>query len=367
MEAAATVTQEQNKFPWSIPLHETFNILLEFSSIETNKSIFSQPIFELLSITAKNISRNDPASSDMDVIHYVGRDLLQVEKNDSYEIMLNGKRFTFELQKNIDGHFNEDTLREFVKKYEDSENPPPHVEEARKLLKINSHERQVVEQLYIFLTTNSCKINSQHFLLILLGIQQSISSQIMNIFKELSFKNINEKDENILSTVFTHVDKLTFNIQCDPTRKLLTIQSSISFHFTLNTNYGKVDVKFPFDLTNIEYVLNLSDIESENPGLKIENGPIGELLMMYDFLYNIILTVPNVVLKSGEINHDIFFDAFKKKVKYKSEVEQRMAARLARGNFMGGKRQKKIRIRVSKKRFHWHKTHRKNKSRRRKN
>ena len=102
METAATVTQEQIKFPWSIPLHETFNILLEFSSIETNKSIFSQPIFELLSITAKNISRNDPASSDMDVIHYVGRDLLQVEKNDSYEIMLNGKRFTFELQKNIE-------------------------------------------------------------------------------------------------------------------------------------------------------------------------------------------------------------------------------------------------------------------------
>jgi len=336
MEAAAT--QDQFEFPWPIPLHETFNILLD-ENVKINESIFSQPIFFLFCVTAQRISQNRRASNDVDVIHYLGRDLLQVEETNSYEIMLNGKRFTF-----VQG----------------KENPlHPHLEKAP--------ERQVVEQLYIFLTTNLCNINSQHFLLILLGIQQSISSQILNTFKELSFKNINEKDYNILSTVFTNVDKLTFNIQCDPTIKLLTIQSSISFHFTLNTNYGKVEVKFPFDLTNIEYVLNLSDIESENPGLRIENGPIGEVLMMYDFLYNIILTVPNVVLESGEINHDIFFDAFKKKVKYKSELEQRMAARLVRGNFMGGKRQKKLRIRVSKKRFHSRKSHRKNKSRRRKN
>ena len=50
--------------------------------------------------------------------------------------------------------------------------------------------------------------------------------------------------------------------------------------------------------------------------------------------------------------------------KKKELMAQRVAVHLARS--YGGKRQKKLRIRVSKKRFHSRKSRRKNKSRRRK-
>ena len=57
--------------------------------------------------------------------------------------------------------------------------------------------------------------------------------------------------------------------------------------------------------------------------------------------------------------------------KKEENIKLRLEADLARGNFMGGKRQpirkKASRIRVSTKRFHSRKPHRKNKSRRRKN
>jgi len=357
--------------PWpSPPLYQTLNVLLEYGQlIESNDdrtNILNKPTFELLSETTASIF-NKPEVDDREVAFSLGKDLLQTYEKGDYEIVLNGTlrfRYNFDsgsrFSRTADDFFTKEELVKYVQEHQNKSEPNEYLQQAQLDLQSlkKPPELQVIEQLFHFLITNSCTINSQQFLFILLGIQQSNASGIMKtLIRLFVLDKIDERYWSIISSITPFINKTIFNIQCDPSSRRLTIRTTLKYHLNIMTDKGNQKILFPFELTDIEYVLNLTEIRDETPGLTLESAPVHELLKLYSMFYSIFQNVPRVINTRGEIDYDVFSSALKKKIKDRiKNVENRGQAveeRLALKGFMGGKRQKKSpRIQhVSKKRF----------------
>jgi hypothetical protein len=371
--AAAQQTFYETPPPWPSPLYETFNVLVDYSiekknGLDFNKSIFSKefkPIFELLTKIAVNIS-DTGMKNDMELAHSIGKDLLQ----SNIEIVLNGRyRFQFQEEPIKDGLTKEEMTTYIL------ENPNPDPESLKileeELKKMKPKELQAIEQLYKFLIDNSCTINTQHFLFILLGIQQSLSNNILNSIQENVVQHIKDDYTMTMMKIKPSVDKTIFNIQCNPSNQHLSIRTTLKYHLIIATSGDTKTILLPFKLTDIVFVLDLTDIGDLKPGLTLEDTPVHELFKMYSTFYSIFQNVPHVLTtETREIDYKVFSNALEKKIKDRIKnvenrgpaVEQRMALK----GFMGGKQQKKSqRIRrVSKKKFYSYKRSRRQRNQR---
>lgn len=354
--------------PWPSPLYQRLHVLVNHytdADFNLQESIFSQPIFELLSKTAGiifNPQHEREVNNDKELAFGLGKDILQTSEG-IYEIVLNGTlgfRYTFDPKNTFshtyDGLQSKEELEKYVEAHKDR--PSSELDQAKKDLEqieIKPPELQAIEQLYTFLTGHSCTINSEHFLFILLGIQQSNVTEIMERIKD-EILNKFPTDFLYLQYVTPFINKIVFDIRCDQLSRRLEIRTRVKYHLSIMTDQGNKQILFPFQLTDIVYDLDLTNIENEDkPGLKLQATPVQELFKLYRDFYNILKNVPNVIKTStGEINYSVFSAALQQKIKYRTEgrgqaVEERMALK----GFMGGRQQKKSpRIRrVSKKRF----------------
>jgi hypothetical protein len=352
--------------PWPSPLYQTLNVLIDYYNDPDflQESIFSQPIFELLSTTAGSIFKKH-ADHDREVAFDLGKDLLQTsveDKDNYYEIVLNGTlRFIYSYDKdNIfshtdDGTFNKQELEKYVEAHK---NKPTEfflqMEQDLRQIKTKPPELQAIEQLYTLLTGHSCRINNEHFLYILLGIQQSNATEIINKIRDGILKKIPYDLSVYVAYISPVITKIIFDIECDQLSGRLTIHATLKYYLKIITDQGEKKLLFPFELTDIVYDLDLTDIKNEKPGLTLQAAPVNQLVKIYSDCYDIIKKVSNVIKQTGEIDYDAFSTALEKKIKYRIEgrgaaVQERMALK----GFMGGRQQKKSpRIRrVSKKRF----------------
>jgi hypothetical protein len=366
---SAAVPQIFYNSPWPSPLYQTLNVLIDHYNdpgFLKEESIFSQPIFELLSTTAAAIS-NKPVVDDKELAFGLGKDLLQTSVEDDYQIVLNGTlrfRYTFDpndtFSHTANSTFNKQELEKYVEAHK---NKPPSLfflqaEQDLRQIKTKPPELQAIEQLYTFLTGHSCTVNSEHFLFILLGIQQSNVTEIIERIKDEILKKF-QKDFTHIQYVTPFINKIIFDIQCDQLTRRLEIRTRVKYHLNIITDEGNKQILFPFELTDIVYDLDLTNIENDDkPGLKLQVTPVQELFKLYRDFYNILKNVPNVIKNStGEINYSVFSTALQQKIKYMTRgrgqaVEERMALK----GFMGGKRHKTSRIRrVSKKKFYSYK------------
>lgn len=347
--------------PWPSTLYQEFNRLVEYSKdsgLDFNKSILSgefKPILQLLTKIVFNVSRGGETimKDDRDLAYSIGKDLLQ----SNIEIILNERyRFEFQKESNEEG-FTEEEMRKYI-----TENPKSDPELLKilkeQLANIKPIELQVIEQLYKFLNDNSCTIRTEYFLFLLIGMQQSISNSVLNSIQEILLQHIEQDYVLNMMNIKPFVDKIIFNIQCNPLSRHLSIRTTLKYHLQIFTRDGEQNILLPFELTDIVFVLDLSDIESEDkPGLTLENTAIHELLKLYSIFYSIFQKVPGVInSQTREINYEVFSNALEKKIKDRIKyVENRGEAvqqRMALKGSMGGKRQKKTRIRhVSKKHF----------------
>jgi hypothetical protein len=363
--AAAQQTFYETPSPWPSPLYETFNVLVDYSNIKKqngldyNQSIFSKEfkqIFDLLTKIAVNIS-DTSMKNDMELAHSIGKDLLR----STIEIVLNDM-YTFQFKK--DSEFTHEELTGII------QNPNTNPEMLRmaneQLQKMKPLELQAIEQLYKFLNDNSCTINTHHFLFILIGIQQTLSNNVLNSIQEKVLQHIKDDYTMTMMKIKPFVDKTIFNIQCNPSNQHLSIRTTLKYHLIIATSDDKKTILLPFKLTDIVFVLDLTDIGDLKPGLTLEDTPVHELFKMYSTFYSIFQNVPHVLTKTTreierEIDYNVFSSALKKKIEDRiKNVENRgnigratVEERLALKGFMGGKQQKKSpRIRrVSKKRF----------------
>ena len=349
--------------PWPSPLYQTLNVLIDHYNdpgFLKEESIFSQPIFELLSTTAASIFTTGPVNDDNEVAFALGKDLLQtsVEDGDDYEIVLNGtRRFRYSYDKDnrfshtADGTFNKQELEKYVEAHK---NKLPtqfflQAEQDLRQIKTKPPELQAIEQLYTFLTGHSCRINNQHFLFILLGIQQSNATEIINKIRDGILEKIPNNLQRYVAYITPVMNKTIFDIECDQSSGRLTIRATLKYYLKIITDQGGKKLLFPFELTHIVYDLDstdLTDIENEKPGLTLQAAPVNQLVKIYSDCYDIIKKVPNVIKKTGEIDYNAFSIALEKKIKYRTEgrgaaVQERMALK----GFMGGRRQKISRIR----------------------
>ena len=346
--------------PWPSPLYQTLNVLIDHYNdprFLKEESIFSQPIFELLSTTAAAIFNkpavddNEPVVDDNEVAFALGKDLLQTSVEDDYQIVLNGTlRFRYSYDKDnrfshtADGTFNKQELEKYVEAHK---NKPPtqfflQAKQDLRQIKTKPPELQAIEQLYTFLTGHSCRINNQHFLFILLGIQQSNATEIINKIRDGILEKIPNNLERYIAYITPVMNKTIFDIECDQSSRRLTIRARLEYYLKIMTDKGEKKLLFPFELTHIVYDLdltNLTDIKNEKPGLTLQAAPVNQLLKIYSYCYDIIKKVPNVIKNTGEIDYHVFSTELEKKIKYRFMYR-----------FMGGRRHKTSRIRrVSKK------------------
>jgi hypothetical protein len=384
---SAAVPQIFYNSPWRSPLYQTLNVLLEYyhEVIKSNDrtNILNKPAFELLSETAASIF-DELAVDDREIAMSIGKDLLQTAEKDDYEILLNGAlkfRYNFDpdnrFSRTADNFFTKDELEKYIQEHQKKPESNDYLQQAQldlQSLETKPPELQIIEQLFHFLTTNSCTVNSQQFLFILLGIQQSNASGIMKtLIRLFVIDKIDERYWLHISSITPFINKTIFNIQCDPSSRRLTIHATLKYYLKIITDQGEKKLLFPFELTDIVYDLDLTvydldltDIKNEKPGLTLQAAPVNQLVKIFSDCYDIIKRVPNVINTRGEIDYNVFKTALEQKIKYRTEgrgqaVEERMALK----GFMGGKRQKKTRIRrVSKKKFYSYKRSRRQRNKR---
>lgn len=355
--------------PWPSPLYQTLNVLIDHYNdpgFLKEESIFSQPIFELLSTTAASIFTTGPVNDDNEVAFALGKDLLQTSVGDDYQIVLNGTlRFRYSYDEDnrfshtADGTFNKQELEKYVEAHKNKPPTPFFLQAEQDLRQIITKppELQAIEQLYTFLTGHSCRINNQHFLFILLGIQQSNATEIINKIRDGILEKIPNNLEGYIAYITPVMNKTIFDIECDQSSRRLIIRARLEYYLKIMTDQGEKKLLFPFELTHIVYDLdltNLTDIKNEKPGLTLQADAVNQLLKIYSYCYDIIKKVPNVIKRTGEIDYDVFSTELEKKIKYRFMYR-----------FMGGRRHKTSRIRrVSKKLSYLYKRSRRHKIKR---
>lgn len=360
--------------PWPYPLYKSLNFLLNYGKSikpDDRTNILNEEAFDLLSKTAMSIFR-EPAVNDREIALSLGKDLLQTAAEEHhYEILLNGAH-TF--------RYNFDPDDRFTRTADDKKKPESNENLQQAQLDLEKPpELQTIEQLFNFLTTNSCPIDIPHFLLILLGIQQSNASDIIITLKSLFLDKVEDDYKSYINLITPFINKTIFNIQCEqcdpspssstneqqpqqrdeqPQQKsiCLTIRTTLKYYLNIMTNEGTKKISFPFELTDIVYVLNLTNIVTEKPGppgLTLERPAVNELFHVFGDCYDIIKKVPNILNSRNEIDYNVFKTALEKKIKYRTEDRDKyfMEIKLASKALIGGKRQKTRIRRVSKKKY----------------
>lgn len=396
MEAVTRVTH------WDEPLFPIFNELAKggreknYEFVRKNPRIFETDKYfkpfesftdllgvesrKELSLIAFAISDDRVIGSDIDLCELLGADLNQCTEDSPFKLTVNKKRFL----KN-----EEDTV----------------IDTCNKLFDMIKKIRP--------------KLTSSQFLYILLGLQQKNVSMLLSALKKIGFElalkanknqitRILKKDsqdlpiqerESLISRVFANTSTTNIDIIMLPESVEhafvhwnvsipIKIASDSGFHdvFSIEAFNFYVDVTasddlyyqvhdkyldfikdmfkyyYTFLIKNVKFNHSPSPLTPMTTSLDAESYQ--KLLQETEEAQRKAKRTPQEVA-AEDANARIAAQVLAADEKKKEEkIKLRLAAHLARGNFMGGKRQKKIRIRVSKKRFHSRKSHRKNKSRR---
>jgi hypothetical protein len=338
----------------------------DFKPFESFTDLLGVESRKELSLIAFAISGDDVIHSDIYLCELLGRELDQCRVESSVKLTVNKKN-------------------RFLKNKKDTD-----IDACNKLF----------DMIKIFRP----ELTSSQFLYILLGLQQKNVSMLLSALKSIGFdlalqankdqiRRILKKDSQDLPT--QERESLTGRIFANPS----TINIDIFLPDKVEHAFVYWNASIPIKIALDSHIVDVFFIETfifyldvtANHDLyyKMREKYIDFIINMFKYYYTFLIKnvkfmyfpPPAVTPMTTSLDTESYEkllretkEAKRKATRTPQEVaadekqkELRLAAHLARGNFMGGKRQKKIRIRVSKKRFHSRKSRRKNKSRRRKN
>lgn len=342
----------------------------DFKPFESFTDLFGVESKKELSLIAFAISDDRVIGSDIDLCELLGADLNQCtgEEDSRFKLTVNKKRFL----KN-----EEDTVVDTCNK------------------------------LFDMIKKNRPELTSSQFLYILLGLQQKNVSMLLSALKSIGFdlalkankdqiRRILKKDsqdlpiqerESLTGRIFANPSTINIDIVLPENVEYafvywnasipiqIVLDSRIVDVFFIETFIFYVDVTASDDLyyemheKYIDFIINMFKYYYtfliKNVKFNHSSSPLTPMTTSLDTesYQKLLRETEEAQRKAKRTPQEMAADEKKKE----ENIKLRLAADLARGNFMGGKRQKKIRIRVSKKRFHSRKSRRKNKSRRRKN
>jgi hypothetical protein len=339
----------------------------DFKPFESFTDLFGVESIKELSLIAFAISGDKVIKSDIDLCDLLGSELDQCRRGEDSRVKLT-------VNKNL-----------FLKNEDDTD-----IDACNKLF-------DMIQEIRPDLT-------SRQFLYILLGLQQKNVSMLLSALKSIGFdlalqankdqiRRILKKDsqdlptqerESLTGRIFANPSTINIDIFLPKNVKHAFVYWNASIPIQIALDSRIVDVFF------IETFIFYVDVTaSDDLYYEMREKYIDFIINMFKYYYTFLIknvkfmyfpphaATPMTTSLDTESYEKLLREteeAKRKATRTPQEVaadekkkELRLAAHLARGNFMGGKRQKKIRIRVSKKRFHSRKSRRKNKSRRRKN
>jgi hypothetical protein len=385
MAAATRVTN------WDEPLFPIFNELAkdgrEMNSeffrknpriIETDKNfkpfesftdLFVVESKKEISLIAFAISGDDVIRSDIDLCELLGRELDQCRVESNVKSNVNKKRF--------------------LKNEDDT-------------------DIDACNNLFDMIQEIRPELTSRQFLYILLGLQQKNVSMLLSALKSIGFDlalkankdqitRILKKDsqdlpiqerESLIGRVFANPSTINIDIVLPENVEHALVYWNASIPIQIASDSGIDDVFF---IEAFNFYVDVT--ASDDLYYQVHEKYIDFIINMFKYYYTFLIKnvkfmyfpPPAVTAMTTSLDTESYKKFLQKteeaqrkakrtpqemaadEEKKEENIKLRLAANLARGNFMGGKRQKKIRIRVSKKRFHSRKSRRKNKSRRRKN
>jgi hypothetical protein len=251
------------------------------------------------------------------------------------------------------------------------------------------------------------ELTSSQFLYILLGLQQKNFSMLLSALKSIAFDlALKENKDRIPRSLKKDSQDLPIQERESLTGRIFANPSTINIDIFLPKNVEHAFVywnaSIPIKIVLDSGIVDVFFIETFNFYVDVtaNDDSYYEMREKYiDFIINMFKYYYTFLIKNVKFNYSsspltpmttsLDTESYEKLLRETEEAKRkatrtpqevaadekkkeeniklRLEADLARGNFMGGKRQKKLRIRVSKKRFHSRKSYRKNKSRRRKN
>lgn len=338
----------------------------DFKPFESFTDLFGVESRKELSLIAFAVSGDDDINSDIYLCELLGRELDQCRGEDS--------RVKLTVNKNL-----------FLKNEKDT-------------------DLNACNNLFDMIKKFRPELTSSQFLYILLGLQQKNFSMFLSALKSIAFdlalqankdqiRRILKKDsqdlpiqerESLTGRIFANPSTIHIDIVLPENVEYAFVYWNASIPIQIALDSRIVDVFF------IETFIFYVDVTaSDDLYYEMREKYIDFIINMFKYYYTFLIKnvkfmyfpPPAVTPMTTSLDTESYEkllreteEAKRKATRTPQEVaadekkkELRLASHLARGNFMGGKRQKKIRIRVSKKRFHSRKSRRKNKSRRRKN
>ena len=341
----------------------------DFKPFESFTDLFGVESRKELSLIAFAVSGDDDINSDIYLCELLGRELDQCRGEDS--------RVKLTVNKNL-----------FLKNEKDT-------------------DLNACNKLFDMIKKIRPELTSSQFLYILLGLQQKNVSMLLSALKSIGFdlalkankdqiRRILKKDsqdlpiqerESLTGRIFANPSTINIDIVLPENVEYafvywnasipiqIALDSRIVDVFFIETFIFYVDVTASDDLyyemheKYIDFIINMFKYYYtfliKNVKFNHSSSPLTPMTSSLDIesYQKLLRETEEAQRKAKRTPQEMAADEKKKE----ENIKLRLAADLARGNFMGGKRQKKIRIRVSKKRFHSRKSRRKNKSRHRKN
>jgi hypothetical protein len=330
----------------------------DFKPFESFTDLFGVESRKELSLIAFAVSGDDDINSDIYLCELLGRELDQCRGEDS--------RVKLTVNKNL-----------FLKNEKDT-------------------DLNACNNLFDMIKKFRPELTSSQFLYILLGLQQKNFSMFLSALKSIAFdlalqankdqirRILKQERESLTGRIFANPSTINIDIFLPENVEHAFVywNASIPIQIALDSRIGDV-----FLIENFIFYLDVT--ASDELYYNVHEKYLDFIINMFKYYYTFLIKnvrfmyfpPPAVTPMTTSLDTESYEkllreteEAKRKATRTPQEVaadekkkELRLAAHLARGNFMGGKRQKKIRIRVSKKRFHSRKSRHKNKSRRRKN
>lgn len=251
------------------------------------------------------------------------------------------------------------------------------------------------------------ELTSSQFLYILLGLQQKNFSMFLSALKSIAFDlALKENKDRIPRSLKKDSQDLPIQERESLTGRIFADPSVINIDIVLPKNVehafvywnASIPIKIVLDSGIVDvffietFIFYVDVTASDDLYYQVHEKYLDFIINMFKYYYTFLIKNVKFNYSSSPLTPmttSLDIESYQKLLRETEEAQRRakrtpqevaadekkkeeniklrLEADLARGNFMGGKRQKKLRIRVSKKRFHSRKSYRKNKSRRRKN